>query len=75
MGLNLKLPMYLGGPDPTAVLSSNAGTSVGFIGCVAEVRKKNDTITQLAIYQYSLMKHLKISSQKHRIDSILQPRN
>ena len=38
VGLNLKLLMYLGGPDPTAVLSSNVGTSVGFIGCVAELQ-------------------------------------
>ena len=54
MGLNLKLPMYLGGPDPTATLSSNAGTSVGFIGCVAEVRKKwyNHATSNLAIYSH-----------------------
>ena len=37
VGLNLKLPLYLGGPDPTASLSSDTGATNGFIGCVAEV--------------------------------------
>jgi hypothetical protein len=38
VGLNLKLPLYLGGPDPYDVISSNTGVTQGFVGCVAEVR-------------------------------------
>ncbi|XP_060586623.1 basement membrane-specific heparan sulfate proteoglycan core protein-like isoform X4 [Ruditapes philippinarum] len=37
VGLNLKLPLYLGGPNPTAVVSSNTGVTQGFVGCVAEL--------------------------------------
>lgn len=37
VGLNLKLPLYLGGLDPTIRVSPGAGASQGFIGCVGEV--------------------------------------
>ncbi|XP_060600902.1 basement membrane-specific heparan sulfate proteoglycan core protein-like [Ruditapes philippinarum] len=37
VGLNLKLPLYLGGPDPYDVISSNTGVTQGFVGCVAEL--------------------------------------
>lgn len=37
VGLNLKLPLYVGGVDPTITISPSAGASQGFIGCVGEV--------------------------------------
>ncbi|KAL3861185.1 hypothetical protein ACJMK2_007245 [Sinanodonta woodiana] len=44
VGLNLKLPLYLGGVDQVIRVSSNAGTSQGFIGCVAQLRVNDKTI-------------------------------
>ncbi|KAL4221171.1 Basement membrane-specific heparan sulfate proteoglycan core protein [Mactra antiquata] len=37
VGLNLKLPLFLGGADPTISVSENTGVTRGFIGCVAEL--------------------------------------
>ncbi|WAR15211.1 PGBM-like protein, partial [Mya arenaria] len=36
IGLNLKLPLYLGGADPTVRVSPNTGVNQGFVGCVAQ---------------------------------------
>jgi len=37
VGLNLRLPLYVGGVDPTITISPSAGASQGFVGCVGEV--------------------------------------
>lgn len=37
VGLNLKLPLYVGGVDPTITISPSAGAIVGFAGCIGEV--------------------------------------
>lgn len=37
IGLNLRLPFFLGGVDPDITVASGAGVTQGFIGCIAQV--------------------------------------
>lgn len=37
LGLNLRLPMYLGGIDPAYSVSSDAGVASGLVGCISDV--------------------------------------
>lgn len=37
VGLNLRLPLYLGGVDPRFVVASGVGSTEGFIGCIGEI--------------------------------------
>ena len=46
---------------------------INMYGIIHQNEKIKHTTTQLAIKQYTPIKHLKISSQKHKIDSILMP--
>ncbi|XP_052285983.1 basement membrane-specific heparan sulfate proteoglycan core protein-like isoform X3 [Dreissena polymorpha] len=47
IGLNLKLPLYLGGVDPTIIVSPSAGVTRGFVGCVAELSINDQRIDLL----------------------------
>ncbi|XP_064610527.1 LOW QUALITY PROTEIN: basement membrane-specific heparan sulfate proteoglycan core protein-like [Liolophura sinensis] len=37
LGLNLRLPMYLGGIDPAYSVSSDAGVASGLVGCISDL--------------------------------------
>ncbi|KAL5013502.1 hypothetical protein ScPMuIL_007772 [Solemya velum] len=49
VGLNLRLPLFLGGVDPHMTVSSGVGVTQGFVGCIAQLEVNGrdvDLVTQ-----------------------------